>query len=73
MTIHVGREWNTVQLVAVDPGSKQGSTTSGGSLEGIVSPAFRQVRRAPFLKLTASPGKGESPAFGTTFSGLVRA
>jgi hypothetical protein len=42
-------------------------------LEGIVSPAFRQVRRAPFLKLTASPGKGESPAFGTTFSGLVRA
>jgi hypothetical protein len=37
-----------------------------GSLEGIVSPAFRKICRAPFLKLTAGPS--DKPCvFRTTF------
>ena len=73
-TVQVGAGWSTAELVAPDPGPEPGPVTSlpGGSLEGIVSPAFRQVRRAPFLKLTALSRQGVSPVFATTFSGPVR-
>jgi len=67
--IEAGEEWNEVELVepiSAIPGEEP-SAMSGDSdsLEGIVSPAFRKVCRAPFLRLTA---RGDKPCvFTTTF------
>ncbi|HKX63203.1 MAG TPA: heparinase II/III family protein, partial [Verrucomicrobiae bacterium] len=69
LIVEVAKEWNDVQLIRpiVDPAGEQspGTSAPAGDLEGIVSPAFRQICRAPFLKLTA---RGDKPCvFTTTF------
>ena len=55
--IEVSEGWADVLLVEIDTASR--NTASGpaasGDFEGIVSPAFRQTARAPFLKLIARP------------------
>jgi hypothetical protein len=69
LVIEVAKEWSDVQLIGpiVDPAEEQplGTSAPTRDLEGIVSPAFRQICRAPFLKLTA---RGDQPCvFTTTF------
>ncbi|PYJ02624.1 MAG: hypothetical protein DME25_15585, partial [Verrucomicrobia bacterium] len=64
--IEVDDSWSVVELFEpVGEEEPRRSTASpSGSLEGIVSPAFRQVCGAPFLKLTARPG--DKPCVFTT-------
>jgi hypothetical protein len=69
VNIEVGDEWNEVELVEpVTPAAREVPIPVAAGLEnmeGIVSPAFRQVCQAPFLKLTA---RGDQPCvFTTTF------
>ena len=64
--IEVDENWSVVELFEPVAQEEQRRSTASpsGSLEGIVSPAFRQVCRAPFLKLTARPG--DKPCVFTT-------
>lgn len=56
IVVQVTENWATVELVEPAPSEDESLLTSApaGSLEGIVSPAFRKICRAPFLKLTAA-------------------
>ena len=64
--IEVDEKWDAVEVVEPIAGDEQGLRllVPAGSLEGIVSPAFRKLGRAPFLKLTARPG--DKPCVFTT-------
>jgi len=64
--IEVDENWSAVELFepVAEEGSLRATSNSSRSLEGIVSPGFRQVCRAPFLKLTARPG--DQPCVFTT-------
>ena len=67
--IEVDENWAEVELVEpVVPGEQYSHALAPSeSLEGIVSPAFRKLCRAPLLKLTARP-EGDKPCvFSTTF------
>jgi hypothetical protein len=68
VVIEVDESWAEVQLVelAADEDQKPVSTDAG-SLEGIVSPAFRKICRAPYLKLLARPEPGKPCVFRTSF------
>src|SRR5262249_33147104 len=57
--IDVDKRWDSIELVEL-PATPEGPSPAGtDSLPGLVSPAFRRVVRAPYLKLTARP-TGES-------------
>ena len=66
--VEIGPEWAEV-LVAEQ--KNQGLLPPMNELEaqfaGTVSPAFRKVEWAPFLKLVARPGSDKSCVFRTTF------
>jgi hypothetical protein len=69
VVIEVDGNWAEVELVEPVQENDQSLLTSitTRSLEGIVSPAFRKVCRAPYLKLLARP-QGDKPCvFTTTF------
>jgi hypothetical protein len=58
LEIEVDPHWALVELIEPVAGGEQGIHPGATeSLEGIVSPAFRTVCRAPFLKLTARPSE----------------
>ena len=61
LDIAVGANWETVNLVTTH------SPLNANASEGTVSPHFRFVTWAPYLKLTASPADQRHP-FTTTFS-----
>lgn len=61
MTVRAGDAWSRVELIEPD------GETPVDALDGLVSPAFRKVCRAPFLKLTAAGTAGSGP-FRTMFS-----
>jgi hypothetical protein len=66
--IEVDESWAEVELVEpTDSSSRIDQTADHRTLEGMVSPAFRKVCPAPYLKLTARP-QGDKPCvFRTTF------
>ena len=67
--IEVDENWAAVELVEpVVSGEQYFHTLAPSeSLEGVVSPAFRKICRAPYLKLLARP-QGDKPCvFSTTF------
>jgi hypothetical protein len=71
LDLAVGAEWSEAILEEADPG-RADRPTAVGDLElefaGTVSPAFRKVERAPFLKLVARPVSGGKPCvFRSTF------
>jgi len=69
VTIEVDEHWASVELVepVKEEDQRLLTPTAIGSLEGIVSPEFRKIVRAPYLKLLARP-QGEKPCvFTTTF------
>ena len=69
VVIEVDGTWAEVELIEPVAGNDQSLLTSAAteSLEGIVSPAFRKLCRAPYLKLVARP-QGDKPCvFTTTF------
>ncbi len=69
VVIEVDGNWAEVELVEPVPASDQGfpMPAATSSLEGVVSPAFRQTVWAPYLKLLARP-QGDKPCvFTTTF------
>ena len=73
VVVRVGEEWSEVRL---EEGRSPRPVTSAATREerfaGSVSPAFRKVERAPFLKLVARPG--DKPClFLTTFLASARA
>jgi hypothetical protein len=67
--LEADENWHKVELgeplasANEQPGARQGH----GSSEGLVSPAFRQVLRAPYLKLLAHPQPGQPCVFRTRF------
>lgn len=66
VSIHmeVDDAWTSVE--AVEAGS-DGAHKLDDELAGTVSPAFRKVEWAPFLKLVARPQPGRACVFRTTF------
>ena len=66
LRIEVDENWSAVELFepVAEEGPLPSMSNASGALEGIVSPGFRQVCRAPFLKLTARPG--DKPCVFTT-------
>lgn len=60
ITLRVNNDWHEVTVV-------EQRDSSAAAHEGIVSPAFRQLEWAPYLKLIARPKPGESCVFRTTF------
>jgi hypothetical protein len=75
--IEADQGWDTVELLELSETQKAPSASSGqadgdtpagsNSYEGVVSPAFRQIMRAPCLKLTARPKQGQPCVFRTRF------
>jgi hypothetical protein len=66
ITVEVDENWEGVELVEPVPPDEAQAGVGTRSFEGIVSPAFREICRAPFLKLTARVG--DKPCvFRTTF------
>jgi hypothetical protein len=73
MMAEVDQSWAKVELCEPVGYDREGVINSAppGSLEGIVSPAFRKLCWAPYLKLTARP-QGDKPCvFSTTFLASV--
>ena len=70
MIIEIGSEWTEV-LVAEQRDQNLLRSAAMNELEaqfaGTVSPAFRKVEWAPFLKLVARPQPGKPCVFRTTF------
>jgi len=68
--VEIGPEWAEV-LVAEQRNPDFLRAAANNELEaqfaGTVSPAFRKVEWAPFLKLVARPGSDKSCIFRTTF------
>jgi hypothetical protein len=66
--IEVSPHWAGVELVEPSAGGDVTGLASEdfSAWEGLVSPAFRKVCRAPFLRLTAAAGTGPC-VFTTTF------
>lgn len=63
--VDLGEGWTTVELV--EPVSPNDKAARADRLEGVVSPAFRKICWAPYLKLTARP-QGDKPCvFSTVF------
>ena len=66
--------WEAAEVFVPPPkGSTAGTSPQGGSLDGVVSPAFRMACRAPYLQLTARPSPGQDSPLVTTFLPGVRA
>jgi len=72
--VEVDDSWAEVALVELVPGNDQTlpSPAATGSLEGIVSPAFRKTVWAPYLKLVARPMGDKPCVFTTTFLASAR-
>ena len=70
VTVELGPEWAEV-LVAEERNRGLRMSPATNALEaqfaGTVSPAFRKVEWAPFLKLVARPQPGKPCVFRTTF------
>jgi len=62
--LRVGDGWWEVKLVEMD--ADRAAADASADFEGIVSPAFRKIVRAPYLKLIARPD-GSPGLFTTTF------
>ena len=69
--IEAGETWAEVEMVEPIQGSDQSLPLSANSYEGIVSPAFRKVCLAPYLKLVARPLGDKPCVFTTTFLACV--
>jgi hypothetical protein len=69
LRIEVSKAWEAAEVCTPPPlgGCTAGISTQGGPLDGLVSPAFRMVCRAPYLQLTARPSPGQDSRFVTTF------
>jgi hypothetical protein len=69
VTMEVDENWAMVELVeTVTPWDQNlHEVDPSEPVEGIVSPAFRKICRAPYLKLVARPGEGGHSIFQTTF------
>jgi hypothetical protein len=65
LRIEVSKGWEAAEVVM--PPLTAGPSPQGGSLDGLVSPAFRVVCGAPYLQLTAGPSPGQDSPFVTTF------
>lgn len=67
--IEADTSWDSIELLELsEPQEATGEAGPGSrSYEGVVSPAFRQVLRAPCLKLTAVPKQGQPCVFRTRF------
>jgi hypothetical protein len=68
LRIDVSKAWEAPE-VFIPPltGCTAGTSALEGSLDGLVSPAFRKVCRAPYLQLTARPSPVQDSPFVTTF------
>jgi hypothetical protein len=72
VTIEVDENWAEVELgEPVGHGDQSLTSVPKGSLEGIVSPAFRRICWAPYLKLVARPSEEGNRVFQTTFRATV--
>ena len=68
--VEIGPEWAEVLVVEQRIRGLPRSAASNeleAQFAGTVSPAFRKVEWAPFLKLVARPGSDKSCVFRTTF------
>jgi Heparinase II/III-like protein/Heparinase II/III N-terminus len=68
LRIEVSKAWEAPE-VFIPPltGCTAGTSPLGGPLDGLVSPAFRKVCRAPYLQLTARPSPVQDSPLVTTF------
>ena len=67
--IEADTSWESIELLELSEPQEAARDAGPGfqSYEGMVSPAFRQVLRAPCLKLTARPKQGQPCVFRTRF------
>ena len=65
MAIEVSDDWDTVSFIESPDQAQQ--VPGEHPLAGTVSPAFRKVEWAPYLKLEARPGNDKPCVFRTTF------
>ena len=67
--VSVSGDWDVVELIAprADANASSSKNARARPLQGIVSPAFRAVARAPLLKLSGQPSPNTPGNFRTAF------